>query len=100
MIVPGRTGFTFNRADILLIPKQSGVYALYSRDKYIYIGEGQDIQARLLAHLEGDNARITRMQPTAFQVEAVSAEERVARQDALILGLGTMAPEGCNQRLG
>ncbi len=54
MIGPGLPGFSFNRATILAnAPTQSGVYAIYNPNNYIYFGEGKDIQARLLDHLNG-----------------------------------------------
>jgi predicted GIY-YIG superfamily endonuclease len=101
MIGYGQPGNTYDRATILATaPSSSGVYALYDANRFIYIGEGQDIQARLLAHFNGDNACITRSQPTGFVFELSPANQRVARQDALIAQLGTMAPAGCNQRFG
>jgi excinuclease UvrABC nuclease subunit len=97
MIAPGTQGLDFTRANILVnAPKQSGVYAIYNANVWIYVGEGQDIQARLLAHFNGDNACITRYAPTGFQFELVAANQRVARQDALILALDSK----CNRRLG
>lgn len=97
MIGPGLSGHPFSRNDILsFAPKQSGVYAIYNSTTWIYFGEGGDIQARLLAHFNGDNACITRHAPTGFQFELVAANQRVARQDALILAMGS----SCNQRLG
>ncbi len=97
MIAPGGPGFTFNSTGILAnAPAMSGVYAIYKPSAWIYIGESRDVQARLLEHLNGDNACILQQGPTGFQCEAVAANQRVARQDALILAL---APT-CNRRLG
>jgi hypothetical protein len=36
-------------------PAASGVYGIFTRHEWIYIGESQDIQARLVQHLNGDN---------------------------------------------
>jgi len=95
-IGPGLGGFVWSYASILAsAPTQSGTYAIYN-NAYIYFGEGQDIRARLLAHWNGDNACITRNQPTGFAYELLGANQRVARQDALILQLRPL----CNQRLG
>jgi hypothetical protein len=97
MIAPGQSGYTFDYGTITsLVPTQSGVYAIYNRQGWIYFGEGQDIRARLLAHLNGDNPCILNHGPTGFQFETVPANQRVARQDALIVQLGS----ACNQRLG
>jgi hypothetical protein len=59
-IGPGLPRFNFNYASITEnAPMQSGVYAIYNQN-WVYFGEGQDSRARLLAHLNGDNACITR----------------------------------------
>jgi len=100
MIGFGLNGLAFDRATILAqAPSASGVYAIYNAGQFIYVGEG-DIQTRLMAHLNGDNACITNKRPIAFQFELMSANQRVARQDDLIAELGTLAPVGCNQRFG
>ncbi len=97
MIGPGLPGFTYDHATVSSSsPTQSGVYAIYNAREYIYVGEGQDIRARLLAHLRGDNACITRNLPSGFAFELVAAHQRVPRQDALILQLHPL----CNQKLG
>lgn len=97
MIGFGQSGFNWNRASILAsAPTQSGVYAIYNASAFIYIGEGQDIRARLLDHLNGDNSCVIRQTPTGFVFETVSATQRVARQDVLILSLTPL----CNRKLG
>jgi excinuclease UvrABC nuclease subunit len=97
MIGPGLPGYNWTRTNILAYaPTDSGVYAIYNGQDWIYFGEGQDIKARLLAHFNGDNRCILSWQPTGFQFESVDANWRVARQDALILALHPK----CNQRLG
>ena len=65
-------------------PAQSGVYGLYKAELWIYIGESEDIRARLLQHLNGDNSCINREAPTQFTYELVPAGQRVARKDLLI----------------
>jgi len=77
-------------------PTASGVYAISNAQKWIYIGESGDIQARLLEHLNGDNACITRNAPTGFQFEVLSPSQRLARQDQLIVALVPVPV--CNQR--
>jgi hypothetical protein len=96
-IGPGRDGFTWDYGSVVTnAPAQFGVYAIYNQRAWIYFGEGENIRARLLAHLNGDNHCILQNQPTGFSFELVSASLRVARQDALIAQLGSL----CNQRLG
>ena len=97
MIGPGQFSFLYNRVSILAnAPAASGVYALYNPQSWIYVGEGKDIRARLLDHLNGDSACLTQVNPTGFQFELCPADRRVARQDELIVALSP----ACNQRLG
>ncbi len=87
MIGPNQPGFNFNDVSIRAnAPALSGVYALYRADAWVYIGESQNIQNRLLEHLNGvgDNLIILAARPTGFCFELHSALTRVARQDALI----------------
>jgi len=95
-IGPGQAGFPWTYASIIAsAPTQSGVYAIYNQ-RWIYFGEGQDVRARLLAHLNGDNQCITQAGPTGFVFELSPANQRVARQDQLIVELGSL----CNRRFG
>lgn len=97
MIGPGQPGFGFNEATVLAsAPQQSGVYALYNSNSWVYVGESENIQRRLLEHLRSDNLRISSARPTGFCFESVSSHQRVARQDVLIAQLGPLA----NQRFG
>jgi len=91
----GTMSFPFTQVGLLLAPAQSGVYALHAVE-WIYVGESQNINARLLQHLNGDTPCINRMKPTSFCYELVPAFERIARQNALILELRP----ACNQKLG
>ena len=50
-------------------PARSGVYGLYSPSQWIFIGEAQDIQARLLAHYRGDDTGVGYHVPTGFKFE-------------------------------
>jgi excinuclease UvrABC nuclease subunit len=94
----GSTRFDFTEASILAYaPRSSGVYALFNEGQWIYIGEGQDIEARLLDHRRNShNPCVNRYSPAYFAFEAVAAAQRVARQDQLILELRPL----CNMRLG
>jgi predicted GIY-YIG superfamily endonuclease len=93
-IAPNQQGFVFNDASIRMnAPAQSGVYALYRADAWVYIGESENIRKRLLEHLNGvgDNAGILAARPTGFAFELWPAHQRVARQDALIAELRPIA---------
>jgi len=77
-------------------PTNSGVYAIYNSTTWIYIGESNDIQRRLLEHLGEYGTCIKRSAPTSFCYEIVAAPSRVQRQNGLIVELRP----SCNQRLG
>jgi hypothetical protein len=97
MIGPGQPGHTYDRPSIVAnAPNASGVYAIYGPQRWIYVGESGDIQTRLLQHLGGENACITKNGPTGFAFELSPAAQRVARQNQLIAALNP----SCNQRLG
>ena len=79
--------YRFQREDILLnAPEASGVYGLFSA-LWIYIGEADNVRARLLEHLAGDNPGIQDYQPSGFAFELVSPPERSRRLDELITEL-------------
>jgi hypothetical protein len=83
------TYFHYNRDSVTShAPQAAGVYALWNKDFWIYIGESTDIQDRLLHQLACDRDRITQGQPTAFGFELIDDPvERIARQATLIRDL-------------
>jgi hypothetical protein len=100
MIGHNLQGYRFDRVSILRsVPPESGVYAIYREGRYIYVGDGADIQAMLLAHLDGDNDCITRGHPTGFAFELLPEPQRVSRRNTLIVQLVTLMPAGCNRKL-
>jgi hypothetical protein len=66
-------------------PPYSGVYGLSNALGWIYVGETDDIQARLLAHLEEPNAFLAHGAPVGFSFELSSPSQRVARQRQIVL---------------
>ena len=86
MIGPSQPGHALSEASIRFnAPAQSGVYALYHATGWVYVGESQNIQNRLLEHMRDE--RIMRHRPTGFCFELHPALTRVTRQDALIVAL-------------
>ena len=84
----------FNQENIEEItPGQKGVYGLYAGETWVYVGKG-DIRDRLLAHLNGDNACITRKKPTNWVDEVTDNMD--AREKELIRELDPV----CNKRVG
>ena len=86
---------SFTRQNVeRLKPDQFGVYGLFRRGVWIYVGKG-DIRRRLLEHLNGDNLCIIREQPTHWVDEVISGDPS-AREKELINEL----EPSCNQRVG
>lgn len=80
-----RTSYSFNRTSVVLhAPEGSGVYVLYSKTTWLYIGEGENIRAQLLQHLDGDNACISVFPDLTFSYELIPSAMRAWRQDELV----------------
>ena len=76
--------YLFERECILKnAPESSGVYGLFNAF-WIYIGEADNLRARLLEHLSGDHPCIVRYRPSGFAFELVSSEDRRRRHKQLI----------------
>jgi hypothetical protein len=87
----------WNRGVILAsVPHASGVYAIWKPNVWIYIGETEDLQRRLLEHFDGGNPCITQAGPTGCGFELVLPNTRVARQNTLIVECRPV----CNDRFG
>ena len=89
------TGFAFTQASIQdNAPAESGVYGLYKAKRWIYVGESDNIQQRLLEHVAETKTCIKRKAPASFVYLLVEAASRVVRQKALIRELHP----ACNRR--
>ncbi|MGB6429996.1 MAG: GIY-YIG nuclease family protein [Candidatus Acidiferrales bacterium] len=75
-------------------PQASGVYAIFSKEDWIYVGEAGDLRKKLIAHFDGENRCITQSDPIGFQFELVPAKQRAARKKKLIAELEPT----CNRR--
>jgi hypothetical protein len=65
-------------------PHASGVYGISNASEWVYIGETDDIQAALLAHLrQSDTPQMKRL-PTGFVFEVCDPAARLSRQDQLV----------------
>jgi len=78
--------YIFTQETILrLAPAAPGVYLLWRRGAWIYVGETENIRERLLAFARGENECVSREMPTDFGYEMVPVgEQRTARHAALI----------------
>ena len=88
----------FSQQDIVAsATAASGVYAIYNAHRSIYFGESNDIQRRLLEHLNDRASSIMQNAPAGFQFElAGNTAQRVQVQNRLIV----QYPTPCNQRMG
>ncbi|HWR50684.1 MAG TPA: hypothetical protein VN428_06235 [Bryobacteraceae bacterium] len=68
-------------------PASSGVYGLSNAREWIYIGETDNIQARLLDHLAETTTLLAGCRPTGFSFEVCDPTDRAARRRRLILEL-------------
>ena len=66
-------------------PVASGVYGISNGREWVYIGETDNIQSALLAHLLEPFASVMRREPKGFVYEVCDGPRRCARQDRLIL---------------
>jgi hypothetical protein len=79
------TCYAFSRASVMLhVPERSGVYVVQSETTWIYVGEGENIRALLLEHLDGDNPCITVFPGLTFSYELVARAARTWRQNELV----------------
>lgn len=95
MISKDFPGFNFTREEIAgNVPADSGVYALFNSDAWIYVGEAANLRVKLLEHLAGDNPCINSHEPTGFQFELWPADRRSTRRGQLIIQMVPL----CNAR--
>jgi len=65
-------------------PSTSGVYGISNAREWIYIGETDNIQGALLAHLQGPKTPLMKREPTGFVFEVCNPAHRSSRQDRLV----------------
>jgi hypothetical protein len=75
-------------------PVASGVYGISNAREWIYIGETDNIQDTLLAHLQQLGTSLMKRQPTGFVFEVCPGARRQGRQGRLVLEYKPT----CNQR--
>ena len=76
--------FLFQRESILRnAPECSGVYGLFSAF-WIYVGEAENLRARILKHLEGDDPCIVHYRPSGFAFELTLPNDRRKRREYLM----------------
>jgi len=71
---------TFKSAAVLReAPPRSGIYGLSNALGWIYVGETDNIQAQLLAHLEEPRSLVGYGVPTGFSFPAMADRDRYGR---------------------
>jgi hypothetical protein len=75
--------FTSNGVQ-MYAPITSGLYGISNAREWIYIGESDDIQGALLAHLGDAYAALMKREPTGFVFEVCDRSRRPSRQDRLV----------------
>jgi hypothetical protein len=79
------TTYPFNETSVILnAPAESGVYALYNKTTWVYVGESSNILAQLVQHLNGDVACITMFPDLGFSYELHRPGMRAWRLQELI----------------
>ncbi len=85
--------FTSNGVQ-MYAPIASGVYGISNAREWIFIGETEDIQAALLAHVQEPDSSMMKRQPTGFVFEICDQAIRPSRQDRLVCEYGP----ACNRQ--
>jgi len=65
-------------------PAASGVYGISNANQWIYIGETDNVQGTLLAHLKEHDTPLMKCLPTGFVFEVCDRAGRPARQHRLV----------------
>jgi hypothetical protein len=68
-------------------PSASGMYTIYTAERWIYVGDSDDIRQSLFGHLNEPGASMNQFGPLSFSFELEPAAERKARQQTLIAEL-------------
>jgi len=89
------SGFTYNLDTITRnTPPTSGVYAIYSYDTCVYVGEGDDICSGLLEIYFDANPCLAERHLTHFTFEVARPEFRIGRTREQIHALGPVCNLG------
>ena len=77
--------FLLTRASVMRnAPEESGVYGLYSPNKWISICQTSNIRKALLDYLSGQRPSVLQWQPRYFVFECLYYKERSARLKELV----------------
>jgi len=65
-------------------PELSGVYGLSNAREWLFVGQGNNIRAQLLEHLNEVDTALMVQKPKGFAFELCPPTELIRRQDALV----------------
>ena len=84
---PGETYAFLYQAVEEKAPHASGVYTIYTSQRWVYAGESDDIQQSLFGHLNEPSLCMTRFGPLSFSFERAPLAARMSRYQALLAEL-------------
>ena len=68
-------------------PEESGVYAIFTPTRWVFIGDSDNVRAALFQHLNTPNLCIYKYHPLSFSCELASRSERAGLREALLAEL-------------
>jgi hypothetical protein len=74
-----------NTAVRVYAPTTEGVYGISNSREWVFIGQTDNIQGALLAHLRDAGTPLMRRDPTGFVYEVCDGSARSSRQDRLVV---------------
>lgn len=80
----GDESYAFTYAGVHKAPNASGLYTIFSPQRWVYVGESDDIRQSLFRLLNDSPAWMDRFGPLSFSFERLPQAERVACQRALV----------------
>lgn len=80
----GDESYAFTFAGVHEAPNVSGVYTIYSPQRWVYVGEGDDIRQSLFQLLNESSGWMDSFGPLSFSFERLPAPERAACQAGLV----------------
>lgn len=75
-------------------PATSGVYGISNAREWLYIGQAENINGALQAHLQDTSTTLMKQTPTGFVFEVCPGGSRYDRQERLVREYGP----SCNQQ--
>jgi hypothetical protein len=80
----GDESYAFMYAGVHEAPNASGLYTIYSPQRWVYVGESDDIRQSLFRLLNDSPAWMDRFGPLSFSFERLPPDERAACRQALV----------------